>query len=282
MEKLIYRNELNQEIEFSAFSSYVLTNIQESTKNELITTKQSSRDGEIYASSSLGVRDIKIKASIIKGTNSTELAQRLVRVFNPKLKVKLHYSNQQTDKEIAVYLDELPTIRPNKGTIDITIDMVSLDPYWMNKPKTEFLALLSPKFHFPLVIPKSEGIVFGLRKSILETPITNIGDVATGFRVVFKAKGQVKNPHVENKLTGEKIKALVTMEKGDVVEIINTPQRKMILLNGKKAFKHLDRSNADFFNLEVGRNLIGYNADLNAVNLDVILYYSPQAQRGGR
>lgn len=276
MERLIYQNEQGQEVEFSYISPYILNTIIESVPNEITTIKQSNRDGELYASSALSVRDIKIKISIKNNSGYIDaLKKNIVSILNPKLKGKLIYKNNSGEKEIDVFLDAIPQFKFNRGTIDVDIDMVALNSYWTEKDKTEYLALLTPRFTFPIIIPQNKGIIFGSRKSILETEVINIGDVDSGFRVVFKAKGTVRNIEVENKLTGQKIKVLYEMQKDDIIEIINYPNKKMILVNNEKAFKYLDIENSNFFNLKVGKNLLGYNAELNAINLDVVLFYRP-------
>lgn len=277
MERLIYRNALNQEIEFSTFSPYILRGMSESTKNKIVSTSNSNMDGELFASSVLSTRDIRVTATIINKSQDVRirLVQNLLSILSPKQTGMLIYRTDYGEKEIDVQLDDIPDPKRSKGTTEIELDFVALNPYWRHKTKTEYLALLTPALVFPLVIPQNIGIIFGYKKSILETEVNNIGDVAAGFRVIFKAKGYVKNPEIEHKYTGEKLKIFVEMQKDDTLEIINTTQRKMIYLNGAKAFKNLDRSNADFFTLEVGKNLIGYNAEVNAVNMEVILYYSP-------
>ena len=65
------------------------------------------------------------------------------------------------------------------------------------------------------------------------------------------------------------------MQKGDVIEVINEPNRKLIYINGQKDFSKLDRLQTTFFSLAPGKNMLGYAADENVVNLDVIVYYSP-------
>lgn len=277
MEKIIYRNSLNQELEFSSFSSFILRDITESTKNKIVTTNNSNVDGEVFNSSRLDIRDIKIKVTILHRSevNRISLTKKLNSILNPHLPGKLIYRTEKKEKEIDVRLDEIPISKRGKGRTDFEIDFVALNPYWQNNPVTEYLALLSGRLTFPIVIPQNQGLIFGLRQSILESEVINIGDVATGFRVIFKSKGYVKNPEIENKFTGEKIKILVELQKDDILEIINSPQRKMLYLNAEKAFKYLDRNNADFFLLEVGNNKIAYNAEINAINLDVIMYYSP-------
>ena len=125
----------------------------------------------------------------------------------------------------------------------------------------EYIALLTPKLHFPLVIPKGIGFVWGVKRSILETEVQNVGDAACGFRVIFKAKGSVSNPLVKNSYTGEQIRLLYEMQKGDVIEVINEPNRKLIYINGQKDFAKLDRLKTTFFSLAPGKNMLGYAAD---------------------
>lgn len=278
MERIIYRNGQNQEVEFSYFSPYILEDFTDALKNNVVTVKHIADDGYIYASSNLDARDLRIKGAIVMMGNHESLIRRLYRTFNPKLPGKIIYESEDVRREIEVVLDGLPQTHYKKdGTVSIAIDLRANDPYWTETEKTEVMALLSKQLTFPMVIPQGRGVLLGLRKSILETPIENIGDVATGFRVQFRAKGEVRNVLVENKKTGEKIKVNVIMNKGDVVEIINTPLKKMILINGERSFRNLDVENDNdrFFDLAVGTNLIGYNADLNAVNLDVVLLYRP-------
>lgn len=276
MERIIYRNELNQEIEFSYFSPYILLDFDDSLKNNVVSTKRVGGDGYFYAGSNLDTRDLLIRSTVLMRDGWRHALRKLQQTLNPKLRGKLIYINELYQKEIMVVLEELPRIKyMSNARVEISIDLQAFDSFWTEAERTEYLAFLTAKFHFPVIIPKATGMIFGIRKSILETEIENIGDVATGFRVIFKAKGHVRNVEVENKLTGEKLKVLVNMVKGDLVEIINMPGNKMIRVNGVKSFKSLDIDNSTFFDLQVGKNLIGYNAELNAVNLDVILYYQP-------
>ena len=275
MERFIYQNEMGNSIEFSIFSPYIYTKITENVSNSIVSTKHTNRDGESFESSALDTREINLQGSIVVNGYEEALEQNFVRILNPKLRSKLICKKDLEQKEIDVELESLPTIKRNGGTIDFNISFLGLNPYWKGIDKIEHLALLKKKFTFPIVIPKNKGIIFGIKKSILETEVENIGDVSTGFRVVFRARGEVQNIEVSNKFTNEKIKVNVSMQKGDTVEVINYVNRKMVLFNGQKAFSKLDVQNSTFFDLLPGKNLLGYNAEKNAVNLDVIVYYSP-------
>jgi len=274
-DRLIFVNELKQEIELSFFSVYFLKDLKEEVENEIVDMKAVGKDGYAYNSSTLSSRQLTILGMIKIGRNIDLLERRLRTVFNPKLSGKLIYRSIEDEKVIDVRVESLIEFNRSKGVSSFTIELIAHNPFWRAVEKTEYLALLSGKLTFPLVIPRGTGIMFGLRQSILETEIENVGDVESGFRVVFKAKGIVSNPEIENKLTGEKIKILVDMEKSDIVEVVNQPFKKMVYINGVKAFRNLDRLNSSFFNLEVGKNLIGYHAEVNAINLDVVVYYAP-------
>lgn len=56
------------------------------------------------------------------------------------------------------------------------------------------IALTVPKFHFPLIIPKSSGVIMGVKQRSLVARIDNTGDIQTGIKFVLEAVGAVKNP----------------------------------------------------------------------------------------
>ncbi len=273
-ERLIYQNSNQEKLEISYFSIYVPTSFEDDLDNDVTKSKNNMQDGETFISSSLGSRSLQI-SGFFALEHSNQLERRLKRVFNPKLSGKLIFQDIDSERYINVQVDSLPDIKRGKRMATFTINLTAYDPFWREQERTEYIALLSAQLHFPLVIPQNVGFVWGLKRSILETEVQNIGDSACGFRVVFKAKGSVINPAVKNSYTGEQIRILYEMEKGDTIEVINELNRKLIYINGKKDFSKLDRLGTTFFQLDPGKNLLGYAADENVVNLDVIVYYSP-------
>nr|WP_317357826.1 phage tail domain-containing protein [uncultured Tyzzerella sp.] len=271
-ESILYINERGESLELGFYTNYIVTNFEEELSNNIITNKNANQDGETYINGILEKRDIVIDG-IFKYSDNLE--RKLKRVFNPKLSGKLIYKKINYERHINVNVISMPEIKNSLGNAKFSIEFIACFPFWQDKEKVEYLAILTPKFKFPLAIPKNKGVVFGVKRAILETEIENIGDVDCGFRVVFKAKNMVKNPFIKNNITDEIIKISNTMEKGDIIEVINMPNRKMVFKNGEKAFKILDRLNTNFFDLKVGKNIVSYSADENISNLDVIVYYSP-------
>lgn len=274
--ELIYRNEAGAEILFSPFSAYYPEEVTEEVKNKINTQKTNLLHGNALVSCTLESRYITISGFIERTGAVAALREKLIQAVNPTLKGMLIHNNQMEQREIEVIAEDIPTVVAAGGMIRYDIKLQACNPFWQNKEKVEQLALLTPKLAFPLVIPYGRGIVFGSKKSVLENEVINLGDTESGFRVIFKARGNVVNPEIYNKLTGERIKIHYVMAKGEVIEVINYPEKKKITLNQMdNGFKYLDVESA-FFHLKVGKNIIGYIAEENTVNLEVILYYTPR------
>lgn len=275
--RVIYRNEVGGEIEFSPFSAYFLEHFEEETKNDIITNKTNSIHGENVISSSLESRYITLSGIIEKNSATINVSNYLIKTINPTIKGKLIWRNENETKEIEVVPEEIPTVEQNGGLIRFSINLVANNPFWKNAEKIEYLALFKPMLTFPLIIDKDEGMIFSIKDSVLETEFNNQGDVESGVRVIFKARGgTVQNPKITNDLTGEFIKLNYAMEKGDSIEVISYPEKKKVTVNGiENGFRYLD-IDSNFFNLLVGKNKLSYIADENTINLDVVVYYTPR------
>ncbi len=273
-ERLVYQNSNGETVEFSYFSPYTPLEFTEDLDSDIVTVKNHRQDGETYVSDSLEPREIFIDGFFQLSQSNNVLERRLRKVFNPKLPGVLTFHALDFSRQIDVVPESMPSIQKEGRRGIFSIELVAHNPFWREAERMEFLALLSPLLRFPLVIPQG-GMMFGIRSSILQTEFDNVGDVETGFRVVFRARGTVINPEVKNVLTGERLRILYEMEKDDVIEVLSYPGKRQVLINGEKSFQYLDRLNSTFFNLAVGKNVMGYQADENTINLDVIVYYSP-------
>ena len=272
-----FKNDIGS-IDFSLFSEYTLIEFEEELQNSITTTKQNLIHGNTYISNTLDDRYITINGVIECNKYSEQLRLKLIRILNPNLKGRLIIQKaNKYYKTIDVYIEKVVEPKANKGIINFEINLVALSPFWQDEIVTEYLALLTPTLKFPVNISQKRGITFGRKRSILESEVENIGDVESGFKVIFKAKGgTVKSPKVYDVYTKQFIKINYEMQKGDILELINYPEVKKVTLNGtENAFKHLDIE-SNFFNLKIGHNKIGYIAEENTINLDVILWYSPR------
>lgn len=138
----------------------------------------------------------------------------------------------------------------------------------------------TPAFRFPLVMSTSledKGIVFGKRIASLIAKVTNNGDTPVGMKIVFKAKGAVKNPGLINVNTQEKFVINKLMPYGEEIEINTNLGEKKV--RGKPAngeftnyfmYKDVDSS---WLQLEIGENLFRYTADEGIDKLDVFVSF---------
>lgn len=96
-----------------------------------------------------------------------------------------------------------------------------------------------------------------------------------GIRAVITAtRGQVANPSITLKDTGEGVKVHATLEKGDRLELSTLPRKKTVTWNGENVFHLLDKSSI-FFSIPIGGGTVEYDAEDGYANLDLRLYYTP-------
>ena len=95
----------------------------------------------------------------------------------------------------------------------------------------------------------------------------------TGIVIQFTAaRGAVKNPKITKLSTGEYLRVIVDMQKGDILIIDTNKGRKGVKLNGEMISRRLDKLST-YFSIDGPDNIIQYDADENYTNLDVYLYY---------
>lgn len=154
------------------------------------------------------------------------------------------------------------------------------DPMFTSKNRqSELIASIIPKFHFPLIIPKGEGILMGLRDPSLLATINNLGDIDTGMVITFSCKSTVKNPSLLNVDTRETIKINKFISPGEQVVISTESGDKYVkgVLDGEELnyFKYFD-FDSTWLQLHTGSNTIKYDAEENADGLEVLITFLPK------
>ena len=234
-------------------------------------------DGAMVDSKRVDKRYISIQADY-KGFNKEIERKNLISFFNPKSKgiLIIDYGIQRSiEYEVEKLNCKLININ---NDLSFTVDLICTNPY-LNEVKESKISVAQwrPKFHFPLIIPKSKGIIMGLRKPELIVNIINTGDVETGMIIEFKALGTVTNPSLFNINTREYIKVNKTMVAGEIIKIVTITGKKKVLqnLNGIEInIMNLLDLDSEFLQLSPGDNLFRYNPD-NINNLEISIYYNP-------
>ena len=281
MAKITYTNERGDSIVLGQSAPFFVTNIEgfSNVNNKIGTTKSPYQDGETETNFTLDSRYL-----VIQGEYYTEDRQegrnKLIKVFNPKLKGKLRYENGSIIKEISCRPEKSPTISStNRATVPYIINLFASNPFWEDLEEgKEEIALWISDWEFPVNIPV-EGMEFGHRATTLIKNIINNGDVPCGMRIEFKALATVVNPSIFDFNTREFIKVKRNLLAGEKL-IINTSfgNKRVELLksNGtiENIFHYIDLKST-FIQLDVGDNLIQYDAEEGIDNLEVSIYHKP-------
>ena len=134
--------------------------------------------------------------------------------------------------------------------------------------------------HSPFVIPPY-GIVGGRRNNYLMLSVENEGNAEIGGRIILTAKGEIKNPSVENVGTGETITINKTMQNGEriIISTLKGKERGIVGIIDEVEmdyFQYWDFRNT-WFQFQQGTTLIGYSTENDSENkLDVVIEINPE------
>jgi hypothetical protein len=283
MERLIYKNALGQEIEFSNDSHYKWIQVDDLGSAEAIFQTASSpyQDG----TTSAGQAYFKSKAIKIDLVISSTDTQADIRTLNNILNPKIGLASLTLEKNgITRVLNKVRTrVMPSLlggASRGFTFQHSSIifevfDPFYTDEEYTEVEILTGDNtFNFPLEI--STSYVFDYVNS-LGVVIDNTGDVDCPITVILD--GPKNSPlTIENITTGEKIvlsMALLEEEKLTITtEIDNINAIKANINTGIEtvAFQYIDITQTTFFNLSRGENTIRITTGESEVEEATIKY----------
>lgn len=154
------------------------------------------------------------------------------------------------------------------------------DPMFTTKDKQAALvASIIPKFRFPLIIPKTTGILMGLREPSLLANLNNVGDIDTGMLITFSCTSTVTNPSLLNVNTREFIKIDKMLSVGEQIIISTGSGEKYVkgITDGVESnyFKYMS-FDSTWLQLHTGENILKYDADDNVDGLEVLISFYPK------
>jgi hypothetical protein len=133
---------------------------------------------------------------------------------------------------------------------------------------------------FPLVAVKSIGTVMSGRQNYRDLSVYNEGDAEIGAKITFEASGEVTNPRVINRETGEYIRICKTMQKGEKI-IVNTLDGNTKGVTGiinsveENYFRYWDFNNT-WLKFNTGTTVLDYDTgDGNDNNLAIYIEVNP-------
>ena len=285
--KIIYENERGISIELNREGPLFLSSVEGfgGLEADIVSSKSAYQDGISISKTILKDRILTLNCylSIDNEQQRYILKKKLYNAFNPKVAghIKIYTDAGQLRGASNLRVIQAPLFDDDyKGLNDLVSFQIQLAmplPYFedLAENKVEFGSEVG-NFFFDWEL-KEEGNELSIKNSSNVVNIFNNGDCETPLKLVFKASSNVKNPRIYNVYTKEFIKINKTMEAGEIITITTNKGNKRVesILNGKTSniFNNLDIQ-SDFIWLDIGDNVIAYDAEEMVEQLEVSIYYT--------
>lgn len=243
---------------------------------QIVTEEAADGQGEIELGTTVSPRSFEIDFEVLRSQ-----ADSLSRYFQRNKSLVLTVG----DRKINCKSTRVVINNQDGYFIDpiLHLEFTASDPYFYDV--SDFgknLAGIKPLFKFPYTVSKKHPLVTGYRLFSDRSIFVNAGDQPVGLKVVFQAtRGDATNIKFTNLKTGKYLKINnLEMAQGDRVTISTLRGNKSVFKYTKATglnesiFADVDRL-SEFFYLDVGDNLLKYEADTGQTNVDVYLYYTP-------
>ena len=285
--KIIYENERGISIELNREGPLFLSSVEGfgGLEADIVSSKSAYQDGISISKTILKDRILTLNCylSIDNEQQRYILKKKLYNAFNPKIKghIKIYTDAGQLRGASNLRVIQAPLFDDDyKGLNDLVSFQIQLAmplPYFEDlvENKVEFGSEVG-NFFFDWEL-KEEGNELSIKNNSNVVNIFNSGDCEVPLKLVFKASSNVKNPRIYNVYTKEFIKINKTMEAGEIITITTNKGNKRVesILNGKTSniFNNLDIQ-SDFIWLDIGDNVIAYDAEEMIEQLEVNIYYT--------
>lgn len=264
MYKLSLENQYGNNIELTNNRNYAIFEISGlHPPNAIISTDSLAiYDGEKFTSSKADKRTINIQFGITKNAETNRIA--LYKVIKTKQYIRLNYKNSIRDIFIEGYVESM-IIDYHAVPQLVTVSILCPRPYFNDATEliSEMSALVK-KFTFPFAIEKNNKIPFGYIEDVTEINVINNGDIQTNMIIKIQASGEVINPTIFNRETGDFFRLNFTMQTGDVITIDTNQGQKSVNLyrSGEdiNIFNSISRDST-WLSLAPGDNIMIYDAD---------------------
>ncbi|MDE6601558.1 MAG: phage tail family protein [Lachnospiraceae bacterium] len=250
----------------------------------VVTTQGFDQDGSTPVNIYTDDRPMEIKGQIYAESTwkMQELRDRLLDIFLPKAALEVRHYYGGVARTIRAYAEKTPAFTLTKVSKlqEYRVKLRATEPYWRgDRDAMVEMAGTKGQFHFPLVIPRGKGVIFGVKSKSKIASVPNRSAIRTGMEITFTARGNVTNPYVINIYTRECIQINCGMVNGQTITV-QTGEEKTITsrLNGVSTDYigrvDLEGGNCDFLELAPGDNVLRYGAEEGEDYLAVKFVYA--------
>ncbi len=262
MYKAKLENQYGEVIELTHNKDYTVTSI--TGLNPSSATVNSSAlatmDGAVYNNSRKNSRNIVITVLLQRDIEANRL--NLYRYAQPKYPVRFYFENERRNVYIDGYVETHECdLFGNRQAAQISI--ICPQPFFREITENRIIASsVDPMFEFAFYteidVPKEFSRIVKDKEIILE----NKGDTETGVFIEMHATGDVSDPVIYNRSTGEFFALKISMYKGDSVFVNTNPGEKSVMgqnISGKmdNLINYMDL-NSKWFALRQGNNVFTY------------------------
>lgn len=285
--KIIYENERGISIELNREGPLFLASVQgfDGLEADIVSSKSAYQDGINISKTILKDRILTLNCYLEIDTEQQRciLKRKLYNAFNPKFKghMKIYTDAEQLRGASNLRVIQAPLFDDDYETtnelVSFQIQLAMPLPYFedINENRADFGNDIG-NFFFDLEL-EEEGRELSVKNNSIVANIENLGDAETPLKVVFKAKSTVKNPSIYNVYSKEYIKINRTMSEGEEITVTTDIGSKRVesYLNGvtTNIFNDLD-IHSSFMWLDIGDNVIRYDAEEMIEQLEVYIYYT--------
>lgn len=284
-EQLTYINSRGDTLEFG-IAKTLWCNVSKdvtglgSASSTLYSTSSMGQHGNTKVGQKYEPRDIVIRGSIKTRDKdrALEIRRRAERILNAELSAKLVYRYKDFVRVIECEVEGEPDFKLGKVYYDFSIRLTCPNPFWKEETEAKKdIAAWVASWEFPFEITE-EGIELGYREPSIIVDVYNEGDVTSGMRIEFRAKGTVVNPVLLNVENQEYIKMIdTTMQAGDIITV-NTDygQKGVTRKRGNEVIdfsRHID-VDSTYMQLKRDDNIFRYDAEAGVDNLEATIYHS--------
>ncbi len=236
--------------------------------------------GTTFQGTSIDERDLTIKGTITENIQENRLL--LFDIFPLNTIGTLYYYEGDIERKIKCTVEKVDIPEKEGFTRDFSISLIAPNPRFSAVSATVLsMANWQAAFEFALIIPKDEGIEFGIKNNTSMGTAENDTNIEYGMTIKFKANDTVVNPYVLNVNNREIIQIEKTMSAGDQIIITtHVDNKKVVYISASTSIEEditfLKMYGSVYLQVPIGTNTFRSGAEQGEDNLETTIEFLPE------